>query len=327
MARMLHAIWPAYRPRWWGRVYMLPAIDRHLAPPDILPAVGQRAEDVATPALLLDLAAMERNCSALTQALAPHAGRVRARPHAKAFKSSKLAEALPFERACCQTVREAESMVRGGIMDVLVTNQVLGSKLRRLTALAAKGATVAALVDAPIHVDALNAAAAEAGVTIEAYVEIDGGQQRCGVAGGSDEALSLAQAVVAAPSLKLGGLQCYHGAIQHVRSAAERRQKVLQGPVAAARATIDRLVAAGIDCSELVISGGGTGTFPYELEGGVHTEIQPGSFLFMDGDYNQNEDSADRFEQSLFVLATVISRCEPPYCLYYDTSIRAHCID
>ena len=318
---------------------MLAAISRHLsmaspaaaatlAPTHTAAQVGQRIADVPTPALLLDLDALERNVAALEAALAPHAGRVRARPHAKAFKSSALAARLPFERACCQTVREAEAMLLGGIKDVLVTNQVLGPKLPRLAALAAAdGATVGALVDAQEHVEALNAAAAEAGVTLQAYVEINGGQNRCGVEGGSDEALSLAQAIIAAPSLAFGGLQCYHGAIQHVRNPAERRESVLSMPVVAARATVERLAAAGIECP--IVSGGGTGTFPFELEGGVHNEIQPGSFLFMDGDYNQasahapflcpsslkesaaaqnqNEDSEGRFEQSIFVLATVIS--------------------
>lgn len=302
-------------------------------------SVGLPVDQVPTPALLLDLAALEQNCASLDAALAPHADRVRARPHAKAFKSSELAKVLPYERVCCQTVREAEAMVAGGIMDVLVTNQVLGEKLPRLAALAARGATVGALVDASVHVTSLNDAATDAGVTLHAYVEINGGQNRCGVEGGSDDALQLAQEIISSPSLEFGGLQCYHGAIQHVRDPAERREKVLSLPVVAARATIDKLSAAGIACP--IVSGGGTGTFVYELEGGVHTEIQPGSFLFMDGDCklcplsaltfhvccivrcgetlslqcagwdlrtsdNQNEDSA-RFTQSLFVLATVIS--------------------
>ena len=257
--------------------------DRSMLAPAITPASpGLAVEEVPTPALLLDLQALEQNCASLNTHLAPHADRVRARPHAKAFKSSALAKVLPFERFCCQTVREAEAMVTGGVMDVLVTNQVLGEKLPRLAALAASGATVGALVDASIHVTSLNDAAVAAGVTLTAYVEINGGQNRCGVEGGSDDALRLAQEIIAAPALEFGGLQCYHGAIQHVRDPAERRAKVLSMPVVAARATVDKLAAAGIACP--IVSGGGTGTFLYELEGGVHTEIQPGSFLFMDGD-------------------------------------------
>eukprot|EP01043_Picozoa_sp_COSAG02_P028225 COSAG02_NODE_1702_length_11245_cov_6.015432_4_plen_245_part_00 len=239
-------------------------------------------ERVPTPALVLDLHALEQNCATLSAHLAPHADRVRARPHAKAFKSSALARVLPYERVCCQTVREAEAMVTGGIMDILVTNQVLGEKLPRLAALATRGATVGALVDASIHVKLLNDAAAAAGVTLSAYVEINGGQNRCGVEGGSDDALRLAQEIIAAPALEFGGLQCYHGAIQHVRDPAERRAKVLSMPVLAARATVDKLSEAGVTCP--IVTGGGTGTFLYELEGGVHNEIQPGSFLFMDGD-------------------------------------------
>ena len=127
------------------------------------------------------------------------------------------------------------------------------------------------------------------------------------MAAASDEALALARSIVDAPSLVFGGLQVYHGGIQHLRSAAERRRAVLEGPVARARATVERLAAAGISCD--VVSGGGTGTYLWEVEGGAHTELQPGSFLFMDGDYAQNENGGGSavFEPSLFVRATVIS--------------------
>ena len=251
---------------------------------------------------------------AMATSLQPHAASVRLRPHGKAFKSSELCRFLGYERLCCQTVREAEVMVAGGCTDVLITNQIVGdAKLRRVASLVADGATVGALVDSSKHVADLQRAAASAGLgvggvvsAIDAYVEIDAGQGRCGVAAGSDEAVALAKAIASAPGLRFAGLQVYHGGIQHVRSAAERRRAVLQGPVARARATVDRLAGEGIQCA--VVSGGGSGTYLWEAEGGVHTELQPGSFLFMDGDYAQNEQGGSAaFEQSLFVLATVIS--------------------
>ena len=270
--------------------------------------IGDALSSVPTPALVLDLAALERNVAAMQASLAPHAPRVRLRPHGKAFKSSALTGFLNFERLCCQTVREAEVLVAGGCTDVLLTNQVVGeAKLRRLASLARGGARVGALVDDASHVSALQRAAADGGCSLTAYVEIDAGQQRCGVAAASDEALALARSIVDAPSLVFGGLQVYHGGIQHLRSAAERRRAVLEGPVARARATVERLAAAGISCD--VVSGGGTGTYLWEVEGGAHTELQPGSFLFMDGDYAQNENGGGSavFEPSLFVRATVIS--------------------
>ena len=195
-------------------------------------APGDPLQAITTPALLLDLDAMERNVERLTDAVGS-GSRVRLRPHAKAFKSSELVRALPFTKYCAQTVREAEVVVAGGSTDVLVTNQVVSrKKLGRLAALAKNGAEIGTLVDHPSHIAALNTVANAAGVSLVAYIEIDAGQGRCGVDAGSDDALSLARDIVAAPSLRFGGLQCYHGAIQHVRSPADRRSLVLDGPVA-----------------------------------------------------------------------------------------------
>jgi D-serine deaminase-like pyridoxal phosphate-dependent protein len=198
-------------------------------------SAGDSLGDVPTPALLLDLDAMERNIQRL-QAKVAQAGReVRIRPHAKAFKSSALTTALlsSFPRFCAQTVREAEVVVAGGCTDVLVTNQVVGvAKLARLAELAKSGAEIGVLVDHPSHVVALETVASETRVRFSAYIEVDAGQNRCGITAGSDEAVTLAQAIAAAPSLRFGGLQCYHGAIQHIRSPAEREALVLSGPVA-----------------------------------------------------------------------------------------------
>jgi len=103
----------------------------------------------------------------------------------------------------------------------------------------------------------------------------------------SPSALAIAQAVAAAPGLRLGGLHVYHGGIQHVRTTADRRAAVANGPAAAARDTAAQLRAAGLDVP--VVTGAGTGTFQLEVEAGTHTEVQPGSYLFMDGDYGANQ--------------------------------------
>ena len=222
--------------------------------------LGCRVCELATPALVLDLAAVERNVAALRDATTslsvlaalPPPEHARIRPHAKAIKSSTLLRWLGFERVCAQTVVEAECMVGGaGCRDVLVTNQVLGAnKLKRLAALASPSngsSTVGVLVDDALHVAALEEAAEEAGVTLTVYVEVDGGQARCGVSppsphsssssssgggsssGDSNAVVDLARQIIAAGGLEWGGIQVYHGAIQHVRSAEERRQLVLGG--------------------------------------------------------------------------------------------------
>jgi hypothetical protein len=121
-----------------------------------------------------------------------------------------------------------------------------------------------------------------------------------GVAAGSYAAVSLASAIIASPHLTFRGLHVYHGAIQHVRTTAGRLAAVEAGPASAAKSTLAALSAAGIDTHNMVVTGGGTGTFMCDLKAGTHTELQPGSYLFMDGDYSHNEEGTSLFAQSLY---------------------------
>ena len=191
-----------------------------------------------------------------------------------------------------------------------MTNQIVSAvKIDRLCAVAASrpadgsgsgsnrgsnrgsGITVGVLVDDEANVPALATAAARHGVTLHVYVERDAGQARCGCES-DEEVVAVARAVARAgdvgstgvPPLVFGGLHCYHGGIQHVDEEAERRRAVMDGPVARARSAVRALEEAGltVDC----VTGGGTGTYPYEIEGGVHGELQCGSYLLMDGQYN-----------------------------------------
>jgi D-serine deaminase-like pyridoxal phosphate-dependent protein len=151
----------------------------------------------------------------------------------------------------------------------------------------------------------LGAAARAAGVTLDALVEIDVGAHRCGVAPG-EPALALARIVARTPALRLRGLHAYHGAAQHLRTPQQRRDAIAQA-IALARETKALIEAAGIACP--VVTGAGTGTWQLERDSGVYTEVQPGSYVFMDADYHRNALAPDEhhFEQSLFVAATVMS--------------------
>ena len=225
-----------------------------------LPPSGRTLASLITPSLLVSLPVLERN-EAACRTLVRGTG-VQLRPHAKAHKSSGLARWL-LTRAgdevsglCAQTVDEAEVMIgTAQCMDVLLTNEVIGTqKLDRIAGLAAShpDAAIGVLVDSLPGVDALSAAmrAHAPSATISAYIEIECGQDRCGVPAASPAALAIAQAVAAAPGLRLGGLHVYHGGIQHVRTTAERRAAVANGPAAAARATAAQLRAAGLEvCS------------------------------------------------------------------------------
>ncbi len=169
-------------------------------------------------------------------------------------------------------------------------------------------AKVGACVDDPLQIADLEAAAAEAGVTMPVHVEVNMGSNRCGVEPG-EPALELARRIAEKPHLGFAGLQAYHGSAQHLRGWTERQQAI-QAAVDKARLTRDLLAKHGIACDS--ITGAGTGTFEFEAGSGVYTELQCGSYIFMDADYGRNLDRdgapTRAFEPSLFVLATVMSR-------------------
>ena len=197
--------------------------------------IGMPLDEVDTPALVIDLDAFERNLARLPQRIAGSA--VRLRPHAKTHKCPVIAlrqMALGAVGVCVQKVGEAEAMVYGGVPDVLVTNEIVGRrKLRRLMALASV-ARIGVCADDTGQVAALEAAAAEAGVTLPVYVEVNMGGNRCGVEPG-EPALDLARRVADAAHLGFAGLQAYHGSAQHLRGWDERRAAIAQAAAKAGR--------------------------------------------------------------------------------------------
>jgi D-serine deaminase-like pyridoxal phosphate-dependent protein len=139
--------------------------------------------------------------------------------------------------------------------------------------------------------------------------------------------LRLAQAIARASSLRFGGLHAYHGAAQHRRTPQERRAAIAEA-VGKVRACVELLKANGIDVP--IVTGAGTGTYLLEASSGVYNEIQPGSYVFMDADYGRNlgEDGlpVHEFEQSLFILATVMSHPVPERAVV-DVGLKAHSVD
>ena len=286
--------------------------------------IGMRLEEVDTPALILDLDAFEANLQRLADSV--H-GRVRVRAHAKTHKCPEVARrqvAAGAVGVCCQKVSEAEAMVEGGIADVLVSNEIVGArKLARLAALA-KRARIGVCVDNADALRELQAAAQRAAVTIDAYIELEVGMRRCGIAPGAPM-LALARAIVASPGLRFAGLHAYHGRAQHIRSAEERRAVIANSSLIVKNARA-QLQQGGIDCP--IVTGAGSGTFMFEMEQGAWDEIQPGSYVFMDWDYARNEwaPPMPRFEHSLFVLAGVMSRPEPALAIV-DAGLKASSVD
>ena len=291
----------------------------------IAPAVvGMRLDEVDTPALILDLDAFEANLKRLTDAVA---GRVRVRAHAKTHKCPEIGKrqiAAGAVGVCCQKVSEAEAMVDGGIADVLVSNEIVGTRKLDRLAMLARRARIGVCVDNADNVRALQAAALRGGATIETYIELEVGMRRCGVAAGGP-ALALVKEIVASPNLRFAGIHAYHGRAQHIRAAEERRA-VIQNAALLVKNTKALLKQSGIDCP--IVTGAGSGTFMFEVELGAWDEIQPGSYVFMDWDYARNEwaPPMPRFEHSLFVLATVMSRPGAALAVV-DAGLKASSVD
>ncbi|MCC6196011.1 MAG: DSD1 family PLP-dependent enzyme [Burkholderiales bacterium] len=291
-----------------------------------LPArIGDPLAAVETPALVVDLDVFEHNLDLMANAV--RGSGLALRPHAKAHKCPDIAKAQIARGAvgiCCQKVDEAAVFVAAGIADVLVTNEVVTpSKIARLARLA-QAATVGVLVDDARVIPDLSAAAAMAGGTLHVYVEIDVGAHRCGVAPGAPAA-ALAQAAASAPGLRFRGLHAYHGGAQHLRRYAERLTAIAQASRAAAE-TKALIEAAGVPCP--VVTGAGTGTWQLERDSRIYTELQPGSYVFMDADYGRNALAPDEhaFEQSLYVLATVMSVPAPERAVV-DAGLKALAFD
>jgi D-serine deaminase-like pyridoxal phosphate-dependent protein len=294
---------------------------------------GQHVSELDTPALVLDLDAMERNLARMA-AYAAGAG-VRLRPHAKMHKSAELARlqlAAGAVGVCVQKTSEAEALAAGGVDDLYVSNEVVApAKLARLAALArtlkARGGRLAIAVDHAEGVSRLGEAVRAAGAEVDVLVEIDVGQGRCGVLPADRDpraAVELARRVAGTPGLRLAGLQAYHGKAQHVRGL-EARRAAAAGAIASARATREALERAGLPCP--LVTGAGTGTFAFEGASHVYGELQAGSYLFMDRDYADNEwDPAQpAFEHALFVAAQVMSA--GPDRAVVDAGHKSHAID
>lgn len=298
---------------------------------DIPAKPGMDEADIQTPCLILDLEALERNIAKMGTYAKAHG--MRHRSHGKMHKSvdvQKLQEKLGGAvGVCCQKVSEAEVFVRGGIKDVLVSNQVRDPlKIDRLARLPKLGSSIIVCVDDIANVADLSAAAVRHGTELGVFVEIDCGAGRCGVTT-TEAVLRIAKAVDAAPGLKFTGIQAYQGAMQHLDSYAARKDK-LDIAIAMVAEAVTALKAAGLD-PELV-SGGGTGSYYFEAGSGVYNELQCGSYAFMDADYGRILDAdgqrIDRgeWENALFILTSVMSHVKPDKAIC-DAGLKAQSID
>ena len=297
-----------------------------------IPAVpGMDEADIQTPCLVLDLDALERNIKKMGDYARSHG--MRHRVHGKMHKSvdvAKLQEKLGGAcGVCCQKVSEAEVFARGGIKDVMVSNQVTDpAKIDRLARMPKLGARVLVCVDDPDNVADLSAAAEKHGTEIECLVEIDCGAGRCGVTT-TQEVVNIAKLIDAAPGLKFAGIQAYQGAMQHLDAYEDRKAK-LDIAVAQVADAVQGLKAQGRECE--IGGGGGEGSYSFESTSGVYNELQCGSYAFMDADYGRILDKDGKridqgeWENALFILTAVMSHAKPDKAIV-DAGLKAQSVD
>jgi len=290
--------------------------------------VGMDAEDICTPALIVDLDAFEHNIEVMHRYIVENG--LRHRAHAKTHKSVDIA-LYQMEHGgacgiCCQKVSEAEAMVSGGVKDVLVSNQVVDLRKIDRLAMMAKKARALVCVDDAGNIDDLSAAAVKHGVTIECLVEIDCGAGRCGVLWGAP-VVTLAKKIAASNGLKFSGLQAYQGAAQHVHDFEERKGKI-DTAIKQVADTVEMLKAEGLECD--IVGGAGTGSYYFEGTSGIYNEMQCGSYIFMDADYQRVKDdkggNISEFENSLFIWTSVMSKAKADKAIC-DAGLKAQSVD
>jgi D-serine deaminase-like pyridoxal phosphate-dependent protein len=263
-------------------------------------------EQLDTPALIVDAKQYEHNIATCFAQFAKT--KVSVRPHLKTAKSPIIAKHLLQAGArgfCVAKIAEAEIMAAHGIEDILITTEIVGApKINRLIELVRAHPGICVVVDSLIGAEAINRAAGLHGLRLKVLLDVNVGQNRCGVA--PESAAVFAQQLQTLPNLELIGVQGYEGHLQHLRDPQDRRQQ--------AQAAMQRLAEAVIGIRDLgiavpIVTTGGTGTSLYCAEHPIVTEVQPGSFIFMDSDYlaNRHPEDATLYQSALSVLSTVIS--------------------
>lgn len=265
--------------------------------------------EIPTPALVLDAAALDRNIARMARFFS--AGPCRLRPHFKAHKTPEIARRQLAAGSCtgltCATVSEAEA-VASLCDDVLIANEIVSAEKCARVAALQRHTRMTVAVDSIAGIETLGAAARAAGVRVGVLVDVNVGQNRCGVSPDA-EAIALARRVSEADGLTLRGVMGYEGHVQPIRDRKEREERA-RDAMGALTAAADEIRAARLTCD--VVSAGGTGTFDISGRFTGISEIQAGSYALMDSDYGEVHVP---FEQAFWVLGTVISRPSPDRCV------------
>ena len=281
-----------------------------------------KIEELDTPVLTVNAAALERNIERMERMTS--AAGISYRPHAKTHKSAKVAKMQIDAGAigvCCAKLAEAEVLANEGVDNILITTPVVGeSKISRLMA-ARNMAKIIVVADNVHNINMLGGMTQLAGVEQDVLIEVDVGQGRCGVEPGI-EAARLAQIIAGHKSLNFAGLQGYQGKIQMTVDAAEREHQN-ETSIRKLSSTIAEVEKARLEVG--ILTGGGTGTLPFDIKRGLLTEVQTGSYVFMDARYNSigwPGANAPPFELALHILTAVVSKPSPDRAII-DAGLKA----
>jgi D-serine deaminase-like pyridoxal phosphate-dependent protein len=287
------------------------------------PKIGDPVSSLDTPSMLVDLSLMEANIAKLMSVLLPTG--IAIRPHLKTTKSALLAQRLVDAGAkggCVAKLSEAEVMCAKGFADLLITTEIIGApKVRRLIELWKGNRDVKIVVDSEVGAQAINQALGESGYAdggdkMKVLLDLDVGLHRTGVQPGAP-ALTLAQSISTLKYLQLIGVHGYEGHLQHLHSFDERKAKCLES-MKTLTETAEALRRDGHEID--VVTTGGTGTAEFCASVPGVTEVQPGSFIFMDSDYRLAIGSY--YSNSLTILSTVIS-LQGPNCVTIDAGLKS----
>jgi D-serine deaminase-like pyridoxal phosphate-dependent protein len=284
------------------------------------PKIGDPISSLDTPSMLVSLPLMEQNIRTLMSLLLPTG--VLIRPHLKTTKSAVLAQKLVAAGAtggCCAKLSEAEVLCSLGFDDLLVTCEVVGDvKVARLVELWEKHQKLRVVVDCEAGARGISEGRSKRGVegSIDVLIDLDVGLHRTGVK--PEGAVDLARCIASLPHLKLIGVQGYEGHLQHVHSFEERKRECLES-MRILTSTAEELRKDGHEIK--VVTTGGTGTAEFCASVPGITEVQPGSFLFMDTDY-RNAIGSKNYSNSLTILSTVLS-VQGPRIVTIDAGLKS----
>ena len=264
--------------------------------------------DLLTPALVLDLDLFEENLATMAKFASVRTEKLR--PHAKTHKSATIAKKQIECGAlgvCCAKLGEAQALSARGVDAILITSPVVGeAKVGQLLDLNDQISELMVVVDNLSNMDMLAQASAARQKKLMVLIDLGMGRNRTGVPT-PEAAGQFVSMIEERPNLKLRGLQAYAGHLQHIADATEREAGARKEQ-ARIRAAVEAMTAAGFKRD--IVTGSGTGTFDFDVDVDVFTELEVGSYIFMDTDYNtvqRKPGLAARFKTSLFVQATVVS--------------------